>query len=75
MLFVLKHTLFGMSLLFTELIRTQQEVTLLIFFGPAFSSHAIWSVIRHPRPAFSVAPVASVVVVVVVVVVDGRLVG
>ena len=31
-----------MSLLFSELIHTQQEVKL---FGPAFSSPAIWSVI------------------------------
>ena len=41
-LFILKHTQFGMSLLFSELIHTQQDVKL---FGPAFSSPAIWSVI------------------------------
>jgi len=37
-----QNTQFGMSLLFSELIHTQQEVKL---FGPAFSSPAIWSVI------------------------------
>jgi len=46
-----------MSLLFSELIHTQQEVKL---FGPAFSSPAIWSVIfqvlHFPGLAFSVAP-------------------
>jgi len=47
MLFVLKHTEFGMSLFFSELIRTQQAVTL---FGPAFSSPAIWSVIFQVLP-------------------------
>ena len=37
---LLKHTQFGMSLLFSELIRTQQEVTL---FGRAFSRCCIFS--------------------------------
>ena len=51
------HTQF-MNLLFSELIRTEQEAKL---FGPAFSSPAIWSVIglfqvpHFPRLAFSVA--------------------
>jgi len=49
-LFVLKHAQLDMSLLFGELIHTQQEVKL---FGPAFSTPAIWSVIFHfPGPAF-----------------------
>jgi len=56
-LFVLKHTQFDMSLLFSELVHTQQEVKL---FGPAFSSPAIWSVIFQilyfPGLAFLVAP-------------------
>jgi len=46
-----------MSLLFSELIHTQQEVKL---FGPAFSSPAIWSVIfqvlHFPGLASSVVP-------------------
>jgi len=50
------HT-FDTSLLFSELIHTQQEVKLS---GPAFSSPAIWSVIfqvlHFPGLAFSVSP-------------------
>ena len=52
-----KHTQFNTSWLFSELIRTQQGVTL---FGPACSSPAIWSVIfqvlHFSGLAFSVAP-------------------
>jgi len=52
-----ENTQFDMSLLFSELIHTQQEVKL---FGPAFSSPAIWSVVfqilHFPGLAFSIAP-------------------